>query len=609
VRFRNLAPGAAIAAGLAAALAIGVFGIAPAMRRGHPTGPPGVSFRPGARQAYRLGVESSLRFVGMGTDGRRTIQQRLGGTLHLRVLDPGPDGARVALQLAGASLTLGGGASEELDRQLGRLFLVGFAPDGAPTRFEFPPAIGEEARTVLREAVLTFQAIVPPGAGAAWTTEEVHASGRYRAAYRYTTDGRILKTKVAYLHDAGGGAEAATVMRLGIRRAEATIRIDPTATWLERMVVEEEVGASLMQGLYSPSSLLARLDRVPVEAGAPRLEIDEAPGSYRELSAALAMAGPAAAPSGVRAPAPSPRSLAALVRALDAKSAISVALLYELRDLLDRDPATAAEIVALLAAGVPDRTAAALLNALGMSATEEAQAALRAVIEEPAFGRMNRTRAALALGGAPQIGEESLAALRALAGGSRSDGPADTAVLALGLAGDTLRRSGAPGYAELREDLMRRARDARDGRDAATALLALGNTHDPAVAEAVAARLDDASSAARSAAAHALGKLGDSADPDVLARRLAIEEDGTVRSTIASSLNALPPPSAAALALVAETIARERESQARYELVRLLGENLATYPAGRETLTTLAKEDPSRRIREYATHVVWRRTP
>ncbi|HEU4384231.1 MAG TPA: HEAT repeat domain-containing protein [Anaeromyxobacteraceae bacterium] len=592
-------------AGLAAALFAGVaiwLSRSPAPGASSAVAPQ-LSFRPGARQAYRLRVASALRFSGGGA-GARTIHQELTGTLHLRVLDAGADGARVALQLGGASLSLGGQSSQELDRQLGRLFLATFAADGTVRRLEFPGGIGEDARMALAEAVRTFQVVIPPGAGASWSVEEEHASGRYRAAYRATTDGRILKAKVGYLDGAG-----ATGIRVGVRRANATARIDRDASWLERMVDEEELTVDLGNGLATAASLDAELARVTLElAGASPLEIDQAAGSYRELSAALAREPPGPGRSSA-SPSQASRSLESMLGELEASGGRSVALRYDLRDLLIREPAAAARVVSLLRAGVADRTAAVLLNALGMASTDEAQAALRQVMEDPGFGGLNRTRAALALGSSPEIGWDSLQALRRLAdrAEAHSDGLADTAVLALGIAADTLRQARSRQYDEVRADLVRRAEAARDGGEEATALLALGNTGDPALAGAAAEHLGDDSPLARSAAAHALARLGGGTDPDALARRLSVEGHESVRSTIAASLNALPPPSAATLALVNEAIRRENDPQARYDMARLLGENLATYPEARATLAALARADPSSRVRTYAAHAAWGR--
>ena len=593
--------GSSVAVALSAAVAIWLSRSAPGP--GSALTPPRLSFQAGARQAYRLRVASALRFSG-GGPGARTIHQELTGTLHLRVLDAGADGARVALQLGGASLSLGGQSSEELDRQLGRLFLATFAADGTVRRFEFPGAIGENTRMALAEAVRTFQVVIPPGAGASWSVEEEHASGRYRAAYRATPDGRILKAKVGYLDRAGAAG-----MRVSVRRADATARIDPRASWIERMVDEEELTVDLGNGLAAASSLDAELARVTLDlAGASPLEIDEAPGSYRELLAALASEEPGPLESST-SPSQAARSLEDMLGELEATGGRSVALRYGLRDLLVRDPVAAARVVALLRAGVADRTAAVLLNALGMASTDEAQAALRTVVEEPGFGRMNRTRAALSLGATPEITFDSLQALRALAddAAARADGLADTAVLALGIAGDTLRQARSRQYDELRADLARRADAAGDGGDTATALLALGNTGDPALAEAAAQHLGDDSPLARAAAAHALARLGGGADPDALARRLSVEEHDAVRSTIAASLNALPPPSAATLALVNQAVRRESDPQARYEMARLLGENLGTYPEALATLAALARADPSKRVRTYAAHAAWGR--
>jgi hypothetical protein len=569
-----------------------------------------ISFLQGARQAYGLRIDSTLRFASGSAGEPRTIRQRIAGTLQLRVLEADEGGARVALQLGEARLSLDGRSSDALDRQLGQLFLVSFSADGAPERFEFPADLAEEAQTVLEEAIRTFQVVVPPGAAGAWRVEEQHASGRYRAAYRSTADGRILKSKVAYLAAADGAAAATQELRVHIRRADATIVLDPRASWLERMVAEEELVVFLGEGRFADSSLSAELGRVPLLEAQTALDLDAAPASYSELSAALASRGPAPQTAPRQGQASGDvRALPEVVRALEASDGRGAALLYELRDLLRRDPGAAAQVLAVLRAGASSGTAAALLNALGMASTEEAQAALRAVLEEPEFSGRDRLRAVLSLGSAAEPGVESLAALRRLADDprARSEGLAEEAVLSLGIAGNTLRRARADLYTEVRDDLVRRVETAADANAAATALLALGNAHDTALAQAASARLADPDPQVRSAAVHALGKLGGAAEPDALAQRLAVEEHAAVRSEFAAALNALPRPGAAALALVDAALAREGDPRTRYDLARLLGENLETYPAGRTTLAALSSSDPSKQVRTYAAHALWGR--
>jgi HEAT repeat protein len=600
--------GAALGAGLLAALALRVA-LVPRERPAAPAAPPALAFHPGDRQALRLTLDSSVRL----TQGGRTQDagQRLAGTLHLRVFEPGVDGARVGLQLANASLTLGDQASAALDLQLGRPFLVTFAADGSPSAFRFSPATGEEAQGLLEETLRTFQAIVPAGVGTTWTTEERHGSGRYRADYRATRDGRILKAKVAYLDDAGkegGGKEGGgTALRVTVRRAESTFRVEPGVSWVAQAVVTEALDASLGEGITTASTLHGELVRQPLAPPvASLLELDGWPGTWDGFAAALARE-PSAPSAKPRVPPDGAAELEALVRELQGADGMRASLLYGLRDLLRRDPKAAARILALLRRPPPDATAAALLNALGMAATPEAQAALWSVADDPGFGRMNRTRALLALGDTGwAIEEGSLALLRSVA--ARGGPLGDTAVLALGIAGDGLRQLGAARYEEVRADLVHRA-GTNAGQDGAVAIYALGNTHDAELSDTVAARLDDASPAVRTAAASTLGTLGGQVDPDLLVARLAVEDDRTVRSAIGTALNALPPPDAAALALVAQAVAREQDPQARLELAKLLGENLAAYPEGRTTLIALSKQDRSSRVRVYASHALWGRHP
>jgi len=596
---RPLAWTAGLVAGFAALLALAILWPAP------PAGPrpPALAFDPGARQAYRLALESTLHFAGGGGPAEGDIHQVVQGTLHVRVLEPAPEGARVAFQLAGARATLQGRSQAELDRQLARPFLATFAPDGRALRFELPADAGPEVRAVLEETIRTFEVVVPAAAEASWEADEEHAAGRYRASYRATHDGRILKRKLGY--DRAAAAEGGP--RVGVRRSEATARLEPGASWLGRMVVEEELTAALGRGLFTTSSLRAELVPEPVPVTDPALALDAGDGSYASLAATVgAGAAPPYVPTTGTARTPV-RALAEVVGDLDARGRGNATLAHELRRLLLVDPGAASQVLALLRAGVPDATASALINGLGMAATPEAQAALRAVLEDPALGRMNRIRAALALGGGDDLTDETLAALRAVADGPRGDELVDTAVLALGMAANTLRRDDLERYRGLQADLVARA--GRPGNEGAVGLLALGNARDPELAEVAAARLADDVTSVRDAAAHALGKLGDAGDPERLAMRLSVEPNPGVRATLAASLNALPPPDAATLALVQRALPRESDSQARFELARLLGRNLPAYPAGREALATLARTDPSRRIRQYAVHAVWGSDP
>jgi len=564
---------------------------------------PRLAFSPGARQAYALELASELHFAGARGEGPSTIRQHVAATLHLRVLDAGPEGARVGLQLADVRVIIQGRESAELDRQLGRPYLVTFAGDGTPLAFELPAGASAEARAVLEEIVRTFQVIVPAGDGPAWSTEEEHGAGRYVASYRLTLDGRIVKEKTGYLR--GGPATAGAGARVTVRRSNATARLAPGVSWLDRMVVDEALSASLGQGVFTTSSLHGELAQVALEPPrASLLELDADVGRYAALLAGSADPAPdglASRPAG-----PEARPLEIVLTDLDARRGRSAALIYELRRSLRLDPGAAGRLVARLRAGVADGTAAALLNALGMAGTPESQAALREVLGDPAFGRLDRLRAALALGGGAEVDDPSLAALRAVADGPGAEGLRDTALLSLGMAADRLRREEPDRYGAVRDDLLARAR-VGDGDRAATALLALGNARDPALAGAVAEHLDDPSPAARDAAARALGKLGGAGDPELLARRLAVEDDPAVRATLAGSLSALPAPSAAALALSHAALARERDPAARYDLARLLGEHLEAYPPGRAALAALSTQDPSRRIRQYAAHAVWGR--
>jgi len=560
----------------------------------------GLAWTPGARQAYQLRIVSHVRLdTGAGT---AAVEQVLTGTLQLRVLSVDRGTVELALQLDPARLELSGRRDGEMDRQLGTLFLATFDASGAPREFRFPRSLPRRVQDLLSEAVRTFQVVIPRGAGPEWQVDEAHATGRYAAAYRRLRDGSLRKTKLAYLETPG--------ISVDVRKAEATIRLDPSASWIAGMVVTEEVVVSLERSPLSRSSMEAEISRVSPPEGSS-LAIDAERRSSAEISAAFA-AAPRPPRDEADAAAPVPRLAGEALRAalrghvarLSQEGRTSVRAIYELRDFLRAHPEAAALVPGMLGSpGLESATAAALVNALGMAGTPEAQAALAEVAQDPAMGPVNRSRAIVAMGDVRDIEDSSLEALWRVARQSRHEpGVAlpSTAALALGTVGSHLKVSQPARYEALRADLVRHLESARDPGDARAALLALGNTEDEALSGVVETWLEHESPAARAGAAQALGRLGSGGVQDRLATRLASEQAGQVRAAISTSLNRLPPPAPQTLELVTRLVRQEPDAEARFAMVRLLADNLEAFPPARAVLFDLSSQDPSKRIRVYA---------
>jgi hypothetical protein len=301
--------------------------------------------------------------------------------------------------------------------------------------------------------------------------------------------------------------------------------------------------------------------------------------------------------------------LARLLAALDATGGASRSDAHGIRDLAAACPGTAGRVVEAIAGGrLDDGAVAALLNALELAGTPEAQAALGAVLDDQGFGRVNRLRAAIALGGVAEPTPEALDSLWRTSERRETREAseiADTALLALGaLAPNARGADEAVGPVEAR--LQGRLAAARDEDERGILLGALGNARNRALAPAALPYLDDASAYVRASAADALGNMPGRETGSRLVERLRTEGDPRVRKALAASLARTEEPAAAALEAVEAMVLDEETAATRLEMARFLGENLERHPSSRATLEQLLKKDRSASVRSYAGKILLR---
>lgn len=571
---------------------------------------PALRWVPGTRQHYSLETEVVARMHLPGSERSTPVQAQLSGILELAVEDADALGARARLRLAPASYTSAGAPDRASEIGLSTPFHVAFRADGLPLRFDFPPDLADEARTVLEELVRTLQVVVTSDSGTGWTTREENATGRYRADYRVARDGALVKEKTGFEEVEATAMGSLASLEVRLLRSRARVRIDPGASWVAAVELEEEARFLADGKPILESTLRATLTRtteppvVPDERASPSAVRSAGLASSADRSPADA--APAAAPPAIDLGAVIGRLLEDLEQS-DGKSTASV---HALRDLFATYPEAAQAACAALAAGaLGDLPAAALINALQLAGTPAAQEALGWILAGEDFGRTNRLRAVLALGGLQRPTSAALDGLWSATSQRSSDEAeelADTCLLALGALAPAERAGSDQELGPVETRLVTRLATAGDEDEQGILLGALGNARNGALAPTVTPYLDSGSAYVRSSAADALGNMPSPAVESSLAGRLEHEPNPRVRTALASALRRMPEPALGSLVLVQSLVVRETSDSARVEMAAFLGEHVDVLPSARQTLEDLMRSDGSPRVRSCAAEALLR---
>lgn len=302
------------------------------------------------------------------------------------------------------------------------------------------------------------------------------------------------------------------------------------------------------------------------------------------------------------------KQILANIPVLDSATQGRLRVIHKLRDLVRVDPSLPPLILdALKTQQLSDRTRADLYLVLELAGTSSAQHALIEVISDESWQLKDGMRAIVALGGVKQPTPETIRALWEMGQGS-SGGErqrmANTASLALGSVGNTLKQAEAPEYASLRSNLLNNALGAGDVSQRSNYIRALGNTHDATLANDVLILLDDNEPAIRRSAALSLGTLGTDQVADRLVSHYSEEDNGYVRGAIAESLQSWSEPTDTAMAMFRQTVRSEADENTRYNITVLLSNNLDKFPENESVLRDIIRNEPSQRIRQQAANAL-----
>lgn len=551
-------------------------------------------WRQGIAQRYHVLTDSSMQMQ-TGAQGASSIRVQLQGYLDTLTLQAGNNAAMLGMRLSSIELKINDTMDDATNRALASPFRVKFASNGMPQAFEFPAEVDQQIRSILENLVRSFQISLENSNR--WTAEETNGSGTYEAVYHRTAAGQFEKSKRKFSNTATGMISWADIS------SSERFTINPAGNWITEMNIDETMRSD---GQGSPAMRVSNHASLTLQHDA---QLSLTPDLWRFDAVATAEAISAITqPVPDITPQEASRQILASIPELDTTTRGRLQLIHKLRDLLRVDASLPPLILdALKTQQLSDRTRADLYLALELAGTTSAQQALVEVMSDESWQLKDGIRAIVALGGVKQPTAETISALWQLQQTSSSGERqrlANTATLALGSIGNTLKQSDAPEYAALRSTLLNNALGSGYANQRSNTIRALGNTHDATLANDVLILLNDNEPAIRQAAALSLGSLGTDQVADRLVSHYREEDNGYVRGAIAESLQSWTTPTDAAMDMFRQAVRNEADETTRYNITVLLGNNLNRFPENEVVLRDIIRNEPSQRIRQQAANAL-----
>lgn len=575
----------------------------------------------GQRRTYSLFQQRTIHFrqnptaaEKRDTDGPTQDSFRIAvrGSWIVTTVQSDAFGVLAEVELGAPTIELGTGAgareqADRLTRALAAPFYLRLEPTGKLLSLRVPRGLGAFERGFLKALAATLQYV--RGSGATWTSDELDATGEYRASYALSGDQRRCeKTRLRYTKvsaadgmipvDNLGRVSGSLTMRYELLPgSDESARIEKAAG---RESLDVDPGAGMPQVRSESEVALQLLATAPigdVEARAARAagadyepvllgEQERDPNSARRADQRTV--------NGM-----SFETLLSQLHGMPAggDGARRAELLLQLAALTRLDAQTAKKAEAVIAQGASPAVASTLIGALGSSGSPAAQSALVRLAESGALSTEVRSNAVAILGLSEQPLDESSVALSKLVNDKNPD-LRNTAALALGNLALSQRRSGQTGEAEHAVDeLLEKLQAATTIDEQLLYLQAIGNTGDPRALPMLQTVLSSAEIDARAAAVSALRFMpGENVDALIASTLLrdgapAVRKSAVFAASFRTPLVMLPSLRRAVLS--------DAEAAVRLEIVTVLGRSLAL-PGVAELLRELAAKDASPDVKRAA---------
>jgi HEAT repeat protein len=547
-----------------------------------------MQWRDGQAQQYKVLSDSSMQMQA-AAQGASSIRVQLQALLDTLVLKANSDEVLLGMRLSSVELKINDIVDTETNRALSEPFRVRIATNGMPLAFEFPADVNQQNRIILENLVRTFQVSLDNVDD--WVENETNGSGTYEAVYKRTGPTRFEKSKRKFIAAAEGMLNWSEVS------STESFSIEAGHNWITEMDIRETMTS---EGQGGPSMSVDNYATLKLQPG---IQLTLSPDLWR-FDAVAAVKATTAGTKNVPdlTPEQARQQILTTLPELDAATQGRLGLIHRLRDLLLVDDAMPAVILnALKTQELEDRTRADLYLALELAGSDSAQAALVEVITDDSWSVRDGMRAIVAMGGIKQPTSESITALWDMTqynAGDERQRMANSATFALGSIGNSLNKADDPEYSTLRSNLLSNAFSGGDVSQRSNYIRALGNTHDTTLADEVVVLLDDPDPSIRRATALSLGTLGTDQVADRLVSQYRSEDNGYVRSAIAESLESWSNPTESAMTTFRQNVLTEKDESTRYNIARILGNNLEKFPENETVLREIMRSEPSKRIRQ-----------
>jgi len=443
-----------------------------------------------------------------------------------------------------------------------------------------PKAWKVNTRRFVASIVRSVEMRVSSGStGASWEFTQADGMGRFRASYNAVRgEGGawdVTRTKLAYRDGHGPKGIGIRPELLG---GSATGSFDARGAWFRtlrgrermRLKAEGRLVADLTQEFTLARDDLRFALKVPADLSDEAFSFDDPftlqVATERPLDPAL---------RGLSLPDALAR-FGKLYNSNDKGDAYAAALF--LSDWLRARPEMAAQLLAALRnGGIPEAQQPALFLALELCGTGQAHAVLVEALGDAGMSFMNRARAASALSDVPTPNAETVTKLveqaRVVpkAGDQQGQILSGGSVRALGHLGERAEKLDPAMQTQIRDELQEQLHAAEGVSRTVDVVDALGNTGDEKVIPDLSKVMDGESAAVREHATFAFHRMDAEQATPPLVKRLGHEPDPAVRAAIANTLATVHAKDAAAIALVAQLLAKEPNPNARAEEIRFLG--------------------------------------
>ena len=553
---------------------------------------PQLHWQANAKQMYELSIDTRLDFS-FTDDSHSTLIQKIEGILNFRVFTTNRNGVGVGFQLSPINYIASARKQPQVEKALSSFFTARFDKNGKLEKLFFPGTLFEQENAVLSEIIRALQVVIPNAGNGTWRLEEEHQTGIYQAEYMVNESQKDLtKVKSRYSSSKIEGYEVQVI------KSHYTIKPSEKESWLKSMRGSETLNIHNKNYTLMRSNMNLSLE-LTVFKPDPNLEIWKEKKDFNAITAAFQKENKKNLAS---------RKEAELKKQRDTFEKKGVELdkiiaqlgthkydkKHELVNYLNAFPQEALKIPSLLLyGGIDSNIAAIIINALELSGTSEAQKVLASIMNGLIQTSMNNIRAIIALGGVAEPIQTTLDSLWLCVetrGDDLLDDKSNTALLALGVLGNTLRKNGGEEYSILADKLRSKLDESANNFDmTTTTLLAIGNTGDPSFVPNIEPYLSSENPSLRATSAKALRNMDDRESLSLLAHTLQKEKDSRVRLSLVKSMGNRKADEQS-ISTVRELVTKEKHKDVRYNMIRYLVNNMHMFPENKEVLEKLLKQ-------------------